>query len=98
MKTGMLEVVQVNPAEFSPGDFAHRVRRAVEDSGVKLVVADSLDGYLTGMPDEKHMAMHMHELLTYLAFRKLATLLTLNVRGLTGRPEWLGPAEKLDAA
>jgi len=80
----LLDMVQVDPAEFSPGEFAHMVRHAVEKEGVKLVVIDSLNGYLTGMPDEKHLAMHMHELLTYLSLRNVVTLITLNQHGVVG--------------
>lgn len=84
---GRLQVHQVDPAEFSPGEFAHAVRRQVENHGVTLVVIDSLNGYLTGMPDEQHLAMHMHELLTYLSLQNVLTILTLNQHGIvTGPP------------
>ena len=52
--------------------------------GAELFVIDSLNGYLTAMPDEKHLAMHMHELLSYLSNRGVATLLTLNQQGIVG--------------
>jgi circadian clock protein KaiC len=79
-----LDIVQVNPAEFSPGEFAHMVRGHVEREDAKLVVIDSLNGYMAGMPDESHLAMHMHELLTYLALRNVVTLLTMNQQGMIG--------------
>ncbi|WP_427914920.1 ATPase domain-containing protein [Ramlibacter sp. MMS24-I3-19] len=82
--SGVLDVVQVDPAEFSPGEFAHKVRRAVEQEDARIIVIDSLNGYLTGMPDEKHLAMHMHELLTYLSLRNVVTVLTLNLHGVIG--------------
>lgn len=81
---GRAEIVQVNPAEFSPGEFAHRVRADVERGDARLVVIDSLNGYLAGMTDEAHLAMHMHELLTYLALRNVVTLLTMNQQGMIG--------------
>lgn len=84
IEQGLIQLVQVDPAEFSPGEYAHMLRRSVEHDDVKLVVIDSLNGYLTGMPDEKHLAMHMHELLTYLSLRNVVTLLTLNQHGLVG--------------
>ena len=84
IESGHIRVAQVDPAEFSPGEFAHEVRHAVEDDGVRLVVIDSLNGYLTGMPDEQHLAMHMHELLTYLSLRNAITILTLNQHGIVG--------------
>ena len=82
----LVRVVRVDPAELSPGEFAHVVRHAVEDDGVRLVVLDSLNGYLSAMPDERHLALHMHELLTYLSLRNVVTLLTLNQHGLASGP------------
>lgn len=86
VQAGTLRVAQVDPAEFTPGEFSHLVRHEVEHRGARLVIIDSLNGYMTGMPDEKHLAMHMHELLTYLALRNVVTLLTLNQHGLVGEP------------
>lgn len=79
---GVVEVRQIDPAEFSPGEFAHDVRAAVEDNDARVIVIDSINGFLTGMPDESHLPMHLHELLTYLALRNVVTILTLNQHGL----------------
>ncbi|MGV3571641.1 MAG: ATPase domain-containing protein [Ramlibacter sp.] len=84
---GLVDIVQVNPAEFSPGEFTHMVRADVEGGNARLVAIDSLNGYLSGMPDETHLAMHMHELLTYLALRNVVTLLTMNQQGLLGETQ-----------
>jgi circadian clock protein KaiC len=84
IENDLVSLRQIDPAEFSPGEFAHLIRHKVEEGGVKLVVIDSLNGYLTAMPDEKHLAMHMHELLSYLSNRGVATLLTLNQQGIVG--------------
>ena len=81
---GRVMVRKVDPAEFSPGEFAHAIRTGVEEQAVRLVVIDSLNGYLAGMPDEKHLALHVHELLQYLSHRNVVTLLTLNQQGLIG--------------
>jgi circadian clock protein KaiC len=79
---GAVDVRQIDPAEFSPGEFAHDVRSAVEDDDARLIVIDSINGFLTGMPDERHLPMHLHELLSYLALRNVVTILTLNQHGL----------------
>lgn len=84
IRAGRVQIVQVNPAEFSPGEFAHMVRADVETRGARLVVIDSMNGYLSGMPDESHLTMHLHELLTYLALRNVVTLLTMNREGIMG--------------
>lgn len=79
---GGVEVRQIDPAEFSPGEFAHDVRAAVEDDDTRLIVVDSINGFLSGMPDESHLPLHLHELLTYLALRNVVTILTLSQHGL----------------
>jgi circadian clock protein KaiC len=83
LESGAIHLQQVDPAEMSPGEFAHRVRMEVE-AGATMVVIDSLNGYLNAMPSERHLLIHMHELLTYLAQRGVLTLLTVAQHGLVG--------------
>jgi circadian clock protein KaiC len=78
-------VRQVDPAELSSGEFAHAVGRAVETDGCRVVVIDSLDGYLNAMPSERHLTLHLHELLTYLAQQGVTTLLLMAQHGLVGQ-------------
>ena len=66
LETGLVTLQQFDPAERSPGQFAFDVRRAVEDDGARLVVIDSLNGYLSAMPNEQSLIIHMHELLAFL--------------------------------
>jgi circadian clock protein KaiC len=79
---GRVSVTQVDPAELSPGEFIHRIRRAVEDQGATLVVIDSLNGYLNSMPDEKFLIAQLHELLSYLGQNGVATVLVAAHHGL----------------
>jgi circadian clock protein KaiC len=79
---GLITVKQVDPAEFSPGELAHWIRRAVEQDQSKLVVIDSLNGYLNSMPDEKFMVVQLHELLTYLGQQGVATILVAAQHGM----------------
>jgi circadian clock protein KaiC len=81
---GRLLVRQVDPTEMSPGEFAHSVRRAVEQEGASVVCIDSLNGYLMAMPDERHLLSQMHELLSYLGQRGVTTLLVVAQHGLVG--------------
>jgi circadian clock protein KaiC len=67
----------INPAELSPGEFAWELSRAVEEEGVRLIVIDSLNGYLQAMPDERFMSLHVHDLLAYLSQQGVITLTTL---------------------
>ncbi len=75
---------QVDPAELSPGEFMHAIRRAVEERGVTVVVIDSLNGYLNAMPGERFLIVQLHELLTYLGQAGVATILVSAHHGLIG--------------
>ena len=81
---GKLLVEQVDAAELSPGEFAHRLRERVDEDGIKTVVIDSLNGYQAAMPEENSLILHMHELLQYLNRRGIATFMTVAQHGLVG--------------
>ena len=81
---GRMLIRQVDPAELTPGRFAHLVRRAVEDDGVSLIVIDSVNGYQSAMPEEHHLAAHLHELLAYLNQKRVLTILVMTQSGLVG--------------
>ena len=81
---GRLQVREIDPAELSPGEFAHAIRRAVEQDEAQIVVIDSLNGYLNSMPDEKFLVVQLHELLSYLGQRSVATVLIAAQHGIIG--------------
>lgn len=83
---GHLVLVQVEPTEMSPGEFAHDVVRAVERDGVQLIVIDSVNGFMNAMPSERLLGIQLHELLSYLANRRVSSILTLVQRGIFGAP------------
>ncbi len=80
---GALTIQQVDPAELSPGQFATAVCKAA-DEGAKVVVIDSINGYLNAMPDERFLTTHLHELLTYLGQRGVVTVLVGVQQGMLG--------------
>jgi circadian clock protein KaiC len=82
--SGLLEIQQIDPAELSPGEFAARIRRLVDEENVRVVVLDSLNGFLNAMPHEQFLAMQLHELLSYLGQQGVATLLTMAQHGFFG--------------
>lgn len=84
MQSGKITVQQIDPAELAPGEFAHLVRQAVEEHGAKVLVIDSLNGYLNAMPEERFLTLHLHELLTYLGENGVATVLVMAQHGLIG--------------
>lgn len=81
---GDLLVEQVDAAELSPGEFAHRVRHRIDEGQVKTVVIDSLNGYQAAMPEEHSLLLHMHELLQYLNRQGITTFVTVAQHGLVG--------------
>jgi circadian clock protein KaiC len=86
---GAITVQQIDPAELSSGEFAAIVRRAAEgrdEKGrpAKVIVVDSLNGYLNAMPEEKYLTAQLHELLAYLGQRGVATILTVTQSGMLG--------------
>ena len=84
MDAKRVAVQQVDPAELSPGEFVHNVRRHVEERDCKLVVIDSLNGYMNAMPEERFLTIQLHELLTYLGQKGVTTLMVVAQHGLTG--------------
>lgn len=84
LASGKLRIQQIDPAELSPGEFAANVRASVEQDGARIVVIDSLNGYLSAMPDERFLILQMHELLSYLGQQGVLTILVLAQHGLVG--------------
>ena len=86
MKRGLIRTQQVDPAEISPGEFASRIRQSVA-AGCKLIVIDSLNGYLNAMPGEKYLSNQLHELSSYLNQQGVLTILILAQHGLVASAE-----------
>ena len=84
LDTGLLHVIQIDPAEISPGEFAFGVQREVEERGCRLLVIDSLNGYLAAMPQEQQLILQIHELLSYLNQKGVGTFLINPQHGLVG--------------
>jgi circadian clock protein KaiC len=91
IQAGRLILEQVDAAELSPGEFAHKVCARVERDDVRLVVIDSLNGYYAAMPEEHFLVLHMHELLAYLNRHGAVTIVTMAQHGMIG--EMKSPAD-----
>lgn len=81
---GALQIEQLDAAELSPGEFAHRVRSRVTEARAKTVVIDSLNGYQAAMLEENAVVLHMHELLQFLNRQGATTFLTVAQYELVG--------------
>jgi circadian clock protein KaiC len=84
IESGLIEVEQIDPAEISPGELIDRIRRAVTESEARVLVIDSINGYLNAMPEERFLNLQLHELLAYLNQQGVITIMVLAQQGLIG--------------
>lgn len=84
MEKKTFQAVQIDPAELSPGELAARVQREVEKGGARVVLLDSLNGYLQSMGEERFLNLQLHELLTYLNQQGIVTMMVVMPQGLLG--------------
>ena len=79
---GRIEARPIAASELSLGQFVDLIRTAVEQRNARLVVIDSLSGYLAAMPGEAFLMLQLHELLMYLGQKAVTTLLVYGQKGL----------------
>jgi circadian clock protein KaiC len=84
LRQGSITLRQLDPAQISPGEFVHLIRHAVDERGVRVILIDSLNGYLNAMAEERAVITQLHEVLMYLSQRGVATLMTMVQHGLIG--------------
>jgi circadian clock protein KaiC len=84
VKSGKIEIQQIDPAELSPGEFVTRVRDAVSQKNAKIIVIDSLNGFLSSMPNEQALTLQLHDLLAYLGQQGIVAIMTLSQYGFVG--------------
>jgi circadian clock protein KaiC len=83
-RDGLIAIQQVDPAEISPGELVDCIRRKVSEDGIRMVVIDSINGYLNAMPAERYLTLQLHELLAYLNQQGVITIMVLAQQGLVG--------------
>jgi len=83
-KAGNIVVRQIDPAEVAPGQLTHQICESVERDGIRLVVIDSLNGYVNAMPEESFLVLQLHELLAFLGRKGVVTILVVTQNGLVG--------------
>lgn len=84
MKMGSMKLQQVDATELTPGEFAYSVRHSVEKDKARVIVIDSLNGYMSAMPEERFLTAHLHELLTYLGRQGVTTFMVVAQHGMIG--------------
>ena len=81
---GLIALRQIHLAELTPGELSHMVSVEVEEKGARVVIIDSVNGYLMATPQERFLTMQFHELLGYLNRNGVVTLLIIGQYGLIG--------------
>ena len=81
---GSLVVRQIDAAEISPGEFAAAVLKEVQERSVKILMIDSLSGYMSAMPQEQQLILQLHELLSYLGQSGILTIIVNPQAGFFG--------------
>jgi circadian clock protein KaiC len=92
VQSGRLLVKQIDPAEMGPGEFVASVNAAALEDKTRVIIIDSLNGYLNAMPEERALALQLHELLTILGQRGVSTFLLMAQHGLLG-PAMVSPID-----
>jgi len=80
---GQIEIHQIDPAAVSPGEFTDMVRASVT-RGARVLIIDSLNGYVNTMPQNNFLTAQLHELLSYLSLQGVATFLIVAQSGMIG--------------
>jgi circadian clock protein KaiC len=81
---GTIRLGSLDPAEMGPGEFARLAQKEAVEQRARVVVLDSLNGYLASMPAERYLALHLHELLVMLNHHEIVTILVMGQHGLLG--------------
>jgi circadian clock protein KaiC len=84
LESGLICIEEIDPAQISPGELMSRIRTAVEVRHARVVIIDSVNGYLNAMPEERFLSLQLHELLSYLNHNGVITLMVLAQQGLLG--------------
>lgn len=82
---GRITVMEIDPAELAPGEFVHLVIDHVRVKDVRIVIIDSLNGYMQAMPDVKFLNIQLHEMLSFLNRSGVLSLMTVAQHGLVGQ-------------
>jgi circadian clock protein KaiC len=87
VNSGQVVIQQIEPGTFSPGEFSHLIQSAVEEGGAKIILIDSLSGYLNAIPQVHEPLARMHELVSYLNESGVTTLMVVAQHGVIGSME-----------
>lgn len=92
LEQGSLRISEISPDSMSVDEFAQRVRRDVEEHNAEIVMIDSIDGYLSALPDVV-AKQDIRNLGRYLRNMGVTTIIANEVHRVTG--EFQATEEKI---
>lgn len=84
IKNNLLNARLVSPGEYSTGEFAHEVLSSVKDFGARIVLIDTLSGYINAMPDVPFLVTQIHDLIAALNQLGVLTIIVVAQHGYVG--------------
>lgn len=81
---GLIYLKQIKLAELTPGELAHLISQDIEENNTRVVIIDSVNGYLMATPQERFLTMQFHELLGYLNRKGIVSIMVVGQYGLVG--------------
>jgi circadian clock protein KaiC len=85
VRNGFIKFKQIDPAQLAPGQFVAQVRTAVEEEGTRVLIIDSLNGYLQAMPNVRYLEIQLHELFAFLSHHGVVSITTVAQHGFMGQ-------------
>jgi circadian clock protein KaiC len=83
IERGTLSVIQVEPLQWTPDEFARLVRQEIEENRTRIVMLDSTAGYRVSL-QSGDLVSHLHALCKYLQNMGVAVLLISEIEAITG--------------
>ena len=80
---GTLSLTKVRPLQFTPDEFAHLVRRDVEDRGARVVMIDSVSGYKLSLHGAD-LVRRLHALCKFLQSTGVTVVLLAETQSIVG--------------
>ncbi len=84
-EAGSLSIDVIDPLTLSAEEFAHMVRREVEQAGAEIVMIDGFGGYTSSIQGQQDdLARDLHALTRYLVNREVSVFVTDSIHQITG--------------
>ncbi len=88
VKRNTLAIEKIDPLEYTPDEFTHKVKREVEENNIKIVMIDSVSGYKLAFErladGNNEMVRNLHALTEYLTGMGVTVLLINEIQNITG--------------